>query len=55
MEKLAGGAYGEGDAARGAAAFEDALVVLDNLTGHKTPELLLWMFARGITWCSTRR
>jgi hypothetical protein len=24
------------------------LVVLDNLTGHKTPELLLWMFARGI-------
>jgi hypothetical protein len=24
------------------------LVVLDNLTGHKSPELLLWMFARGI-------
>src|SRR5918995_1362170 len=24
------------------------LVVLDNLTGHKTPELLLWMFAQGI-------
>ena len=24
------------------------LLVLDNLTGHKTPELLLWMFARGI-------
>ncbi len=24
------------------------VVVLDNLTGHKTPELLLWMFARGI-------
>jgi hypothetical protein len=24
------------------------LVVWDNLTGHKTPELLLWMFARGV-------
>lgn len=24
------------------------LLVLDNLTGHKTPELLLWMFSRGI-------
>lgn len=24
------------------------LVVLDNLTGHKSPELLLWMFAGGI-------
>ena len=24
------------------------LLVLDNLTGHKTPELLLWMFARGV-------
>jgi hypothetical protein len=24
------------------------LLVLDNLAGHKTPELLLWMFARGI-------
>jgi hypothetical protein len=24
------------------------LVILDNLTGHKTPELLLWMFARGV-------
>lgn len=24
------------------------LVVLDNLTGHKSAELLLWMFARGI-------
>lgn len=24
------------------------LLVLDNLTGHKSPELLLWMFARGI-------
>jgi hypothetical protein len=24
------------------------LVVLDNLSGHKSPELLLWMFARGI-------
>jgi hypothetical protein len=24
------------------------LMVLDNLTGHKSPELLLWMFARGI-------
>jgi hypothetical protein len=24
------------------------LMVLDNLSGHKTPELLLWMFARGI-------
>jgi hypothetical protein len=23
-------------------------LVLDNLRGHKTPELLLWMFARGI-------
>jgi hypothetical protein len=25
-----------------------ALLVLDNLTGHKTPELVLWLFARGI-------
>lgn len=24
------------------------LLVVDNLTGHKTPELLLWMFARGV-------
>ena len=24
------------------------LLVLDNLTGHKTPEPLLWLFARGI-------
>ena len=24
------------------------LLVLDNLTGHKTPELLLWLFAHGI-------
>jgi hypothetical protein len=24
------------------------LVVLDNLTGHKSPEWLLWMFARGV-------
>src|SRR4051794_30669901 len=24
------------------------LVVLDNLKGNKSPELLLWMFARGI-------
>ena len=24
------------------------LLVLDNLTGHKTPELLLWLFAQGI-------
>ena len=24
------------------------LMVLDNLSGHKSPELLLWMFARGI-------
>jgi DDE superfamily endonuclease len=24
------------------------LLVLDNLTGHKNPELLLWMFSRGI-------
>lgn len=24
------------------------LLVLDNLAGHKTPELLLWMFERGI-------
>ncbi len=24
------------------------LLILDNLTGHKTPELLLWMFARGV-------
>ncbi len=24
------------------------LLVLDNLTGHKTPELLLWMFSRGV-------
>jgi hypothetical protein len=24
------------------------VLVLDNLAGHKTPELLLWMFARGI-------
>jgi len=24
------------------------LLVLDNLTGHKTPELVLWMFANGI-------
>jgi len=24
------------------------LLVLDNLTGHKTPELVLWMFSRGI-------
>lgn len=24
------------------------LLVLDNLAGHKTPELLLWMFARGV-------
>jgi transposase len=24
------------------------LLVLDNLTGHKTPELVLWLFARGI-------
>ncbi len=24
------------------------LVVLDNLTGHKTPELVLWMFSHGI-------
>jgi hypothetical protein len=24
------------------------VVVWDDLTGHKTPELLLWMFARGI-------
>jgi hypothetical protein len=32
------------------------LVVLDNLlTGHKTPELLLWMFARGIMVLSTHR
>jgi len=25
-----------------------ALVVLDNLKGHKTPELVLWMFSQGI-------
>jgi hypothetical protein len=24
------------------------LLVLDNLTGHKTPELVLWLFAQGI-------
>jgi hypothetical protein len=24
------------------------LLILDNLTGHKTPELLLWLFAHGI-------
>ncbi len=24
------------------------LLVLDNLAGHKTPELVLWMFSRGI-------
>ncbi len=24
------------------------LLVLDNLTGHKTPELLVWMFSRGV-------
>jgi transposase len=24
------------------------LVVLDNLTGHKTPELLLWLFSHGV-------
>jgi len=24
------------------------LLVLDNLTGHKSPELLLWMFSRGV-------
>lgn len=24
------------------------LLVLDNLTGHKTPEFVLWLFARGI-------
>ena len=24
------------------------LLVLDNLTGHKTPELVLWMFSRGV-------
>lgn len=24
------------------------LVVLDNLTGHKTPELVLWLFAHGV-------
>jgi transposase len=24
------------------------LLVLDNLTGHKTPELVLWLFARGV-------
>jgi hypothetical protein len=48
VEKLAGGAYGEGDAAREELPPLRMLVVLDNLTGHKTPELLLWMFARGI-------
>ena len=25
-----------------------ALLVLDNLVGHKTPELLLWLFAHGV-------
>jgi hypothetical protein len=25
-----------------------ALLVLDNLTGHKTPEFVLWLFAQGI-------
>ena len=24
------------------------LLVLDNLTGHKTPELVLWLFAHGV-------
>ena len=48
MAQLAGGAFGESDALPKELPPLRMLVVWDNLTGHTSAELLLWMFARGI-------
>ncbi len=48
MGELAGGIDGAGDLASTTAALAHALESLDHLVGHKTPELLFWLFSQGI-------
>ena len=47
MDPLAGRAACQ-DHLAGAAAAAAPVLVWDNLTGHHTPELVLWLFARGV-------